>query len=137
MVIWRAVWLMLTLAGCSVLAPRLAVHTEAESRNCRAAPLVIVGVIESDEATGRLTANMQLRRLGIRVENVLRGVLDQPAITAYSYYFNFDRGYSGYKALGLWDKHSLRRVFWLQQDAGVPAATNSGFHRQTEQRRRR
>ena len=138
MVIWRAVWLMLTLAGCSVVAPRLAVHTEAESRNCRAAPLVIVGVIESNGfATRAKTPNLQLRRMRIRVENALRGELAEPAITVY--YFSF-YGYSGPRPLGVWDERSLRRVFWLERDSGVfrtscdgvdscTLAINSGTHR--------
>ena len=114
---------ILTLTGCGGGPPDLAVHTEAENEHCRAAPLAIVGVIESDEeaAPGR-TADMQLRRLRIRMENVLRGKallagLTGPAITVY--YFKFGSGYTGPRPLGTWDEQSMRRVFWLEQTAGI------------------
>ena len=119
----RALLTILLLAGCGGGPPSLSVHTEPENEKCRAAPLVIVGAIESDEdATQGRTADMQLRRMRIRMENVLRGKALLGGLTESSidvYYFKFGSGYTGPKPLGTWDEQSMRRVFWLEQTAGV------------------
>jgi hypothetical protein len=124
MVIRSMALALITFAACG--KPKLKVHSEAANEGGREAPLVIVGEIQSDEAQGDDEASgMQLRRLRVRVENVLRGKLADPAITVY--YFKFGGGFIGPRPLGVWDGRSLRRVFWLEQDAGVYRTSCDGF----------
>jgi len=124
MVIRSMALVLIAFAACG--KPNLKVHSEAANERSREAPLVIVGVIESDQSQGHDEASgMQLRRLRVRVENVLRGKLTDPAIMVY--YFKFGGGFVGPRPLGLWDDRSMRRVFWLEQDAGVYRTSCDGF----------
>ena len=88
-----------------------------------ASPLVVVGLIISDLEAGPTVpclpnsdCPMQLRRLKIRVENGLRGHLENGTVSVY--YFKFAGTFSSPGPLGRWDGVS-RRIFWLRQDSGV------------------
>jgi hypothetical protein len=59
---------------------------------------------------------LQLRRVTVRVENVLKGEPIPDKIGVY--YFTFAGGIDGPRPLGFWNVGG-RRVFWLRQDSGV------------------
>jgi hypothetical protein len=89
------------------------------------APIVVVGSIESD-AFVRLTRqygiHLQLRKLNVRVENVLRGDLVVGTTTVY--YYTWAGAFNGLRPLGFWDEHGsrhreCRRILWLRRDSGV------------------
>lgn len=137
---WRlAICLLVVInAGCRSL-PRLVYQkpTASDSEYLAqvfAAPIVVVGVIESDtlvrgpaRSDGAL---VQLRKLKIRVENVLRG--DAVGGAAIVYYFTWAGGFDGPKPLGIWNMpgHSTpiyRRVLWLRRDSGVLRTACDGW----------
>ena len=87
------------------------------------APLVVVAVIISDTLVrapvpSHWNANLllQLRKLRVRVENVLRGKSDSETMTIY--YFGWYEYTGGNRPLGDW-RPGDRRVFWLREDSGV------------------
>jgi hypothetical protein len=87
------------------------------------APVVVVAVIDSDNLVrkpipSRRTPGLllQLRRVDMRVENVLRGSVPKGLTTIY--YFAWNEFSGGNIPLGAW-KPGDRRIFWLRQDAGV------------------
>jgi hypothetical protein len=93
-----------------------------------AAPIVIVGVIQSDTLVrGPVPSHwtgypLQLRKLNVKVENVLRG--DGIPGTVAVYYFTWAGAVNGPRPLGFWelDGHATpvpRRVMWLRYDSGV------------------
>lgn len=88
-----------------------------------AAPIVAVGVIASDIPVGGSVPKhsdpsypLQLRKMEIRIENVLKG--DLALGTAVVYYFALAGGFNGNQPLGFW-KVGGRRIFWLRRDSGV------------------
>jgi hypothetical protein len=100
--------------------PRLTEYDEQSNEQARAAPLVVVGVVDSDSSVGRTVPSrrnpnypMQLHRINVRIENVLRGSLSERNITVY--YFGFAGGFDGPRPLGFALGPS-RRVLWLRQD---------------------
>lgn len=87
------------------------------------APDVIVGLLLSDTAVGAPMPSqpngrypMQLRRLAVRVENVLRGNLAKSKIEVY--YFVSVGAYDGPVPLGSW-RPGDRRILWLRRDSGA------------------
>lgn len=87
------------------------------------APLVIVGVIESDALVRSPVPShrdagllLQLRKVKVRIENVLRG--DAKTATMTIYYFAWYRYTGGNRPLGTW-KQGDRRIFWLRADSGA------------------
>lgn len=88
------------------------------------APLVAVGVIVSDTDEGRTApckrgadCPMQLHRLNVRIENILRGSLETGEVAVY--YFMFASAFSSPgPPLGQWGK-VYRRILWLRRDSGV------------------
>jgi len=101
------------------------------------APIVVVGSILSDMLVRAPVPSvwtrspLQLRKLKIRVENVLRG--DAIPETAAVYYFTWAGGFDGPRPLGFWvnERHPtkavLRRVFWLKRDSGVLRTACDGW----------
>jgi len=114
--------LILLSSSCSK-TPKLTEYDEKSNQQARSAPLVVVGVIDSDKPIGVPRPSrtdpqypMQLRQAKVRIENVLRGSLRDK--TAFVYYFAFAGGFNGPRPLGFWNPPS-RRVFWLRRDGGV------------------
>ena len=94
------------------------------------AEVVVTGVIESDTLVRRPVPMrrdpevlLQLRRLRLRVENVLLGEAAPGRMEVY--YFTFWSGHVGNAPLGLWEKGS-RRIWWLRRDGGVLRTTCDG-----------
>lgn len=109
-------------AGCD-RTPHLTEFDEQSSEQARSAPLVVVGVVNSDSPVGRHVPTrrnpnypMQLHRISVQIENVLRGQITERTITVY--YFGFAGGFDGPRPLGFALGPS-RRVLWLRQDGGV------------------
>lgn len=103
--------------------PRLTEYDEQSNEQARAAPLVVVGVVDSDSPVGRTVPSrrnpnypMQLHRINVRIENVLRGSLTERTIAVY--YFGLAGGFDGPRPLGFAIGPS-RRILWLRRDAGV------------------
>jgi len=91
---------------------------------------VIVGVLASDTLVRRPVPKrsdpeypLQLRKLRVRVENVLRG--DVTGGTIEVYYFAFAGGFDGPQPLGMWSVGS-RRILWLRRDSGVLRTARDG-----------
>src|ERR1017187_2112764 len=125
-------------AGCRS-SPRLVFQkgTSSDSEYLKqvfAAPIVVVGAIESDTLVrGPIHADgvtIQLRKLKVRVENVLRG--DVIPETTAVYYFTWAGGFDGPKPLGFWavkgsNNPVYRRILWLRRDSGVLRTACDGW----------
>ncbi len=112
----------LWIAGCTS-APRISDYGRQPYDAVFSAPIVIVGVADSDTRVGGRRPSkdnpdypMQLHRVRVRVENRLRGELSDRII--WVYYFGFAGGFDGPRPLGF-GRESSRRIFWLRRDAGV------------------
>ncbi len=92
-----------------------------ERRNAQAdsAPLVVVGLAENDERIGQPTPSrqdpMQLHRITVHVENVLKGAVSQRTIPVY--YFAISGPYYGQHPL-IFGREPSRRILWLRKDQG-------------------
>jgi len=67
---------------------------------------------------------LQLRRLTVRVENVLKGAPIPQTIEVY--YFTFAGGFDGPRPLGFW-RVGYRRILWLRRDSGVLRTACDGW----------
>lgn len=109
-------------AGCSRV-PRFTQYDEQSNAQARSAPLVVVGVADSDVRIGRPVPSrhdpnypMQLHRVKVKIENVLRGSISEQTI--FVYYFGFAGGFDGPRPLGFGGEPS-RRILWLRRDSGA------------------
>jgi hypothetical protein len=100
------------------------------------APIVVVGSILSDTLVRGPVPSvwtrspLQLRKLKLTIENVLRGGATPGTATVY--YFTWAGAYNGPRPLGLWamPAHSTpiqRRIFWLKRDGGVLRTACDGW----------
>src|SRR5437763_197671 len=83
-------------------------NTDGASRD--SAPIIVVAVIASDIRVA-LRYPMQMRRLTLKIENVLKG--DPGFGTVAVYYFTVASGFNGPQLLGMWQVGG-RRIFWLR-----------------------
>lgn len=128
----RLRWLGLLVIACRGMWGQGLVELDAAARDkARLAPLVIVGLIEADEAVGEPVLSrieegtrVQLRRVRMRVENVLAGSLESSKVQAY--YYGFAGGFNGPRPLGFWSLPS-RRIVWLLLDGGVHRLACDGW----------
>lgn len=94
-----------------------------------AAPIVIVGVLGEDVPVGRIQTvksrfysyvQVRLRRVRVKVENVLRGQVEEKV---WVYYFEIASTYTGPPPLGYWkstlDRHGKRKLLYLRRDGEV------------------
>ena len=95
------------------------------------APIIVVGVLASDTLVrkpvpmrSRPTYPLQLRRLSVRIENILKGGPLPESLTVY--YFTFAGGFQGNRPLGFWEV-GCRRILWLRWDAGVLRTVCDGY----------
>jgi hypothetical protein len=109
-------------ANCT-RSPHLTEYDQESNEHARSAPLVVVGVVDSDVRVGppvpsRRDPNypMQLHQARVQVENVLRGSIAERTFLVY--YFALGGGFDGPRPLGFGPKAS-RRILWLRRDAGV------------------
>ena len=112
-----AVFLLLS-AGCT-WEPHLRPYDERTSNSWPTAPLVVVGVAEGDALIGRPVPaehSLQLHRVTVHVENVLRGTVPEHTITLY--YFTLANLNFGGRFL-IFHQDPTRRVFWVRKDGGV------------------
>jgi hypothetical protein len=100
------------------------------------APIIAVGVLVSDTLVRKPvpmrsdpTYPLQLRKLTVHVENVLRGAPIPETVTVY--YFGFAGGFNGPRPLGFWEV-GCRRILWLRSDAGVFRSVCDGWDSCTE-----
>jgi hypothetical protein len=119
---WLVPFLPIALdTGCS-RTPRLTEYDEQSNSRARSAPLVVIGLADSDVPIGRPVPSrhdpdypMQLHRVKVRIENILRGSLGEPTISVY--YFEFGGGFDGPWPLGF-GREPSRRILWLRRDGG-------------------
>ncbi len=109
---WLAIFVCL-LAGCA--RPRLTERTGAEIEEIRSAPVVVAGAIWSDARAG-LGHGLELRRVKVGIENVLKG--DVPLGPAEIYYFTLPPDADEPQPLGMWHAGE-RRIFYLRPEVGV------------------
>jgi len=121
-------------AGCSA-PPKLTEFDEQSNEQARSAPLVIVGVADSDVRVGRRVPSrrnpnwpMQLHRVRVRIENVLKGSIGEQTISVY--YFGFAGGFNGPRPLGFGSRPS-RRILWLRRDGETLRMACDGWDRCT------
>jgi hypothetical protein len=105
------------------LPPPLLAQGDSHERPQKTAPIVIVGVLRSDRFVVRRYP-LQLRRLIVDVENVLKGDVAIGPLTVY--YFTFASGFDGPQPLGMWSVGG-RRVLWLRRDRGVLRTACDGW----------
>jgi len=67
---------------------------------------------------------LQLRRLQVRVENILKGDVSRGTVAVY--YFTFAGEFDGPRPLGMWSVES-RRILWLRREAGVLRTACDGW----------
>jgi hypothetical protein len=114
-----------------VLPPRLIDQCDNSGESRPPAPIVVVGVLSADTLVSRPMPMhsdpkypLQLRRLTVHVENVLKGAPLPDTITAY--YFTWAGGSDGPRPLGYW-RVGGRRVLWLRRDSGVLRTACDGW----------
>ena len=107
----------------SGLPPHLIDQCDHERNAVESAPIVVVGVLASDTLISRPVPMhsdpkypLQLRKLTMRVENVLKGAPIPATIAVY--YFTWAGGFDGPRPLGFWTVGG-RRILWLRRDSGV------------------
>jgi hypothetical protein len=117
-----APFLLIGLDGGCSRTLRLTEYDEHANLQARSAPLVVVGLADSDVPIGRPVPSrhdpnypMQLHRVKVRIENVLKGSLGEPTISVY--YFEFGGGFDGPRPLGF-GREPSRRILWLRRDGG-------------------
>ena len=72
---------------------------------------------------------LQLRRLTVRVEHILKGAPVPEVVSVY--YFTWAGGFNGPRPLGFWPVMS-RRILWLRWDSGVLRTACDGWDGCTE-----
>jgi len=127
--------LFLTWSAALPPAPRLVDQVDRPMRR-ESAPIIVVGVLVSDTVV-RTPVPMrsdpkyplQLRKLVVDVENVLRGAPIPEIINVY--YFGFAGAFDGPRPLGFW-RLGDRRILWLRRDSGVLRTACDGWDGCTE-----
>ncbi len=126
----------LSLTWLAAPPPHLIDHCDYKRHDVVSAPVVVVGVLESDVlVSGWIPMHsdpkyhLQLRRLSVRVENVLKGS-NIPGVIAV-YYFTWADGFDGPRPLGFW-RIGGRRILWLRRDSGVFRTACDGWDGCTE-----
>lgn len=110
--------LLLLQASCTRVPP-LRPYDERTSNGWPAAPLAVVGVAEGDALIGHpvpAEPPLQLHRVTVHVENLLRGTIPEHTITVY--YFALANLNFGTRIL-IFHQEPVRRVLWLRKDGGV------------------
>jgi hypothetical protein len=109
-------------ANCT-RSPHLTEYDEESNKQARSAPLVVVGVVDSDMRVGGPVPSrrdpsypMQLHRARVQVENVLRGSISERTFLVY--YFGLGGGFDGPRPLGFGPEAS-RRILWLRRDGNL------------------
>lgn len=110
-----------SLFSCTRVPPLHPYDEGTNNQYLLTAPLIVVGLVESDEMVGRPVSSpphspLQLHRVTVHVENVLKGAIPERSITAY--YFTFANLNVGFRIL-IFHQEPVRRVLWLRRDGGV------------------
>jgi len=113
------------------LPPSLVDQCDAPGNRRDAASIVVVGVLLSDALVVRPVPQhshpeypLQLRKLMLRIENVLKGDIGGGTVPVY--YFTFAGGFDGPQPLGMW-RIGSRRILWLRRDSGVLRTSCDGY----------
>ena len=119
------------LIRLAVPPPRLVDQCDNSGESRPSAPIVVVGVLSADTLVSRPVpmhsdpkSPLQLRRLTVQVENVLKGGPLPDTITVY--YFTWAGGFDGPSPLGFW-RVGGRRLLWLRRDSGVLRTACDGW----------
>jgi hypothetical protein len=110
---------LLVLEASCTGVPQLRPYDEHTNNGWPAAALVVVGVAEGDELVGRPAPAehpLQLHKVTVHVENVLKGAI--PENTIIVYYFTFANLNEGWRFL-IFHQEPTRRVLWLRKDGGL------------------
>jgi len=125
---YGCVLLVLLFGGCSG-TQQLRPYDERMNTQADAAPLLVVGLAENDERIGEPVTSrhgaMQLHRITVHVENVLKG--DAPQRTIPVYYFSYAGPSYGSEPL-IFGREPSRRIFWLRMDGGRHRIACDGFN---------
>lgn len=131
-----AVACYLSWLATGFLPPHLLDQCDNRGNSRDTAPIVVVGVLTSDTLALRPIpmhsdpeSSLQLRKLRVRVENVLKGAPISETITVY--YFTWAGAFNGPRPLGFW-RVGGRRILWLRRDSGVLRTTCDGWDGCTE-----
>jgi hypothetical protein len=138
---FTASFLLLAVACCLLwlgigsFPPRLVDQCDSEGSRQDSAPIVVVGILSSDTLVLRPVpmhsdpkTPLQLRKLRVNVENVLKGDLSTGTVDVY--YFTFAGGFDGPRPIGMWEIGG-RRILWLRRDAGVLRTACDGWDKCT------
>jgi hypothetical protein len=117
----RILLALLVLSPSCTGVPPLRPYDERTNNQYLLAPLIVLGLAESDERIGRPVpspphALLQLHKVTVHVENVLKGAVPEHTIAVY--YFTFANLNEGWRFL-IFRGEPERRVLWLRRDRGV------------------
>jgi hypothetical protein len=112
---------LLALEPSCTRVPPLRPYDERTNNQFLLAPLMVVGLAEGDEVIGRPVPSpphspLQLHKVTVHVENVLKGAIPEHTITVY--YFTFATLDQGFRTL-IFHREPVRRLLWLRKDGGV------------------
>jgi hypothetical protein len=125
------VFALTALATDCSSVPQFTESDEQSNSQARLAPLVVVGLADSDVPIGRPIPSrrdpsypMQLHRVRVKIENVLRGSISEQTIPVY--YFGFAGGHEGPRPLRF-GREPSRRILWLRRDRGAYRTACDGW----------
>ena len=129
--------MLISLAGSLLwltpppLVPQFVDQCDRNQDSAPPAPIVVVGVIVSDTLVRSPVPMhsdpgypLQLRKLLVTVENVLRGGVGGGTVEIY--YFTFAGGFDGPRPFGFWEVGN-RRIFSIRPEAGVLRTACDGW----------
>jgi hypothetical protein len=117
-------------AGCSRVAP-IRPYDQRTFADADSGSLLILGVAEGDEKIGRPVSSslfqteLQLHRVTVQIENVLRGNIPEHNITLY--YFAFEHLNTGHPPL-IFGKAPSRRLISVRKDGAVYRTAIDGWN---------
>ena len=122
--VWFLASVLAVLSPACHGAPPIRPYNAKTSAKSDLAPLIVVGVVESNTRIGRPVPSsddpnipMQLSRLTLHIENILKGSLKQRTVPVY--YYSYTIPYDLQAPLRFGSSLPSRRIFWLRKEGSL------------------